>query len=422
MRILVIHQFFLGEGDSGGSRWNQFAKYWVARGHQVTVLAGNLRYNVAERYPGCKGKLWVAREEQPGVEVLRCHVSRFYHSGTIGRAWAWMTFLFSAVLAAILRAPRPDAIVATSPPLIVTVIMWLLKLFYRVPAIFEVRDLWPDCIIDMGLLKNRSAQKLFLGMEWLGNHRSDWVNVLTPAFVTWLIEKKGVAPGKISMIPNGADLDLMAPGPRDNAVRKDLGLEGKFVVSYFGAHSWANRLSQLLETAALIKVDMPEVRILLVGDGTEKAELMERAKREELDNVIFVGSVPKEKVGEYIAASDACTAVLQDGPHGPTVYPNKVFDYMCCARPVIIGILGVARKLVEDAGAGVFAYPERPEAFKDAIEHLRADPERAEQMGAAGRACVLADFDRKMLADKYLEILDALVTKGRRAEPKFTQE
>lgn len=412
MRILVIHQFFLGKGDSGGSRWNQFAKYWAARGHEITVIAGDLHYSTGSRHPGCEGKLFVQQAEGPGVQVLRCHVSKYYQRGTVGRAWAWLTFLFSGLAAGVMKAPRPDVVLATSPPLMVSVIMWLLSAYYRVPAIFEVRDLWPDCIIDMGLLTSRLVQRIFFKLEWIGYHRSRWINVLTPAFERWLVERKGIRPGLISMIPNGADLDLMSPGPRDNWVREKLDLDGKFVLSYFGAHGWANRLDQLLDLAGLIKDDMPDVRILLVGGGAEKPALQERAEREELDNVVFVDPVPKEQVGDYINASDVCTAVLQDGPHGPTVYPNKVFDYMSCGRATLIGVKGVARKLVEDANAGLYAEPENPADLKRALGDLRADPERTAEMGRNGLEFVRKHFARDVLAERYLEILTHLAERA----------
>ncbi len=415
MRVLLVHQFFLGPGDPGGSRWNEFAKYWAAKGHEITVIAGNIHYATGRRYPDCRGRYVTRQQERPGVTVLRCHVSRTYASGSrLGRAWALVTFMVSSILAGILRAPRPDVIVATSPPLGVTLTMWALSAWHKAPAVFEVRDLWPDCLVAEGLLRNRLALRLFYWMEAVGYRRSRWVNVLTPAFERWIADRKGVPRARMSMIPNGADLDLLEPGPKENAVRRKLGLEGKFVVSYFGAHGRANALDQLLDTAALVKDEMPDVRFMLVGDGPVKGDLVARAGREGLTNVVFADAVAKAEVADYINASDVCTATLLNIEHYKMYYPNKVFDYMCCARPIIIAIDGVARELVEKAGAGLFAEPENPRAFREALGAMRRDPEAARRMGESGRCFVAENFSRRMLAERLLEIVTS-VAEGRRA-------
>ncbi len=210
------------------------------------------------------------------------------------------------------------------------------------------------------------------------------------------------------MIPNGADLDIMTPGPLDNHVRQELDLTGKFVVSYFGAHGRANKVGQLLDVAEKLKDSHPDIRIMLVGDGMEKPDVVADAKQRGLDNVVFVDSVPKDKVCDYINASDVCTAVLMRNDTFKTVYPNKVFDYMCCKKPIIIGIDGVARKLVEDAGAGYFAEPENADDFIDALLKLKNDPAGMQRMGESGYTHAAGHYSREAMAHKYLQVLENL--------------
>lgn len=402
MRILIIHQYFLGKGDAGGSRWNQFAKYWAAAGHEVTVLAGTVHYATGAKAPEYKGRFIVRESEQPGVTVYRCHVSEAYNRSFFGRLWAYMSFAFSASLAGILRAPTPDIIIATSPPLTVVITMWLLSVFYGVPAVFEVRDLWPESAIDTGVLTSRPLIWLSYRLEQLAYRRASWINVLTPAFEEALITRKHISPSRISMIPNGADLDIMKPGPRDNEVRRRLGLAGKFVVSYFGAHGRANRVGQLLDVAERLKSTHPGIRIMLVGDGMEKPMLVEDAERRGLDNVIFVDAVPKDQVADYINASDVCTAVLMKNDTFKTVYPNKLFDYMSCKRPIIIAIDGAARRLIEDAGAGLYAGPENPGDFCKALLRFKGEPDLVENMSRKGHEYVSRYFDRRRFAAEYI--------------------
>ena len=408
MRILIVHQYYLGKNDAGGSRWNQFARYWAEQGHQVTVLAGMVHYAKGTKDPQYKGKYILRQREQPGVEVIRCHVSESYNRSFLGRFWAYLSFAASSVYAGIQCAPRPDVIIATSPPLTVALTLLALKVYYGVPCVFEVRDLWPESAIDTGVLTSKPIIWLSYRLEALAYRAATWINVLTPAFREALIRLKGVSAGRISMIPNGADLDILRPGPRDNEVRRRLELEGKFVVSYFGAHGRANRVGQLLDVAERVKASHPDIRFLLVGDGMEKPMLVEDARRRGLDNVIFVDSVPKEQVNAYINASDVCTAVLMKNDTFRTVYPNKVFDYMACKRPVIVAIDGVARKLVEDAGAGLYAEPENPQAMIDAILAIKNNPSAIAGMMEGGYRHVREHFDRKQLAQRYLDVLHRL--------------
>ena len=418
MRILIIHQYFLGAGDAGGSRFNQFARYWTEAGHDVTVLAGTVHYATGRKPEAYRGRFLVRETAPGGVHVIRCHVSGRYNVSFLGRAWAYFGFTLSSLWAALTGVPRPDVVIATSPPLTVGLTALVLRLLTGTPYVFEVRDLWPDFAVATGVIRNPVIKAVGYAMERLSYRGASWVNVLTPAFEEVLATRKGVPRRRLSMIPNGADLDLMQPGPRENEVRRRLGLEGKFVVSYFGAHGRANRLGQLLDTAERVRDTMPDVRFMLVGDGMEKPMLVEDARRRGLGNVLFVDAVAKSEVCDYINASDVCTAVLMKKEAFKTVYPNKVFDYMACARPVIVAIDGAARELVERAGAGVFAEPEDPDAIVARIRELKADRPRCEAMGRAGRRFVERYYDRRLLAARYERVLRAVAGRAEAVPPR----
>jgi glycosyltransferase involved in cell wall biosynthesis len=210
------------------------------------------------------------------------------------------------------------------------------------------------------------------------------------------------------MIPNGADLDIFKPGPKNNWVREKHNLQDKFVVTYVGAHGVANHLIQLLEVAKQLK-NQTDIAIMLVGDGMEKSMLKEKAAEWELDNVLFVDSVPKSEIVSYVAASDVCTAVLKKIDTFKTVYPNKLFDYMSAARPIILGIDGVARDLLESANAGIYAEPENAKAIADAVLTLKNDPVLQETYGSNGLTYVSQNFSRKVLSEKYIAILSSHV-------------
>ncbi|MBN2378077.1 MAG: glycosyltransferase family 4 protein [Sedimentisphaerales bacterium] len=408
MHIMIVHQYYLHEKGAGGSRWNQFARYWAQKGHKITIIAGMLEIASAKKFPEYKGKFIVTEHDAENITVKRCHVSEAYNKNFLGRAWAYFSHLCSGTIAG-LGVKKPDVIICTSPPLTVGLTGYFLSTIKRIPMIFEVRDLWPESAIDTGVLTNKSLIKMLYWLEKKSYKSAAWINVLTPAFKQALIEKKNIPAEKISMIPNGADLDIIFPGPKQNWVREKHHLQDKFIVTYVGAHGRANALAQLIEAADILQYQDPQVQIVLVGDGMEKKQLMEQAKKLNLQNVTFVDPVPKSQIGDYINASDLCTAVLKKCDTFKTVYPNKVFDYMAAEKTTIIGIDGVARKLVEDAHAGVFVEPENPRQFAQAVIDLKNNPEKRMAFEKIGREFVTQHFSRKVLSEKYLTVIENLV-------------
>ena len=410
MKILVIHQYYLMPGSPGGSRFNEFARLWSDAGHDVTVVAGNLDYatgQVPDRYQG----RWITRERDGDVTVLRCHVPKSYNRSYAGRMAAFFGFTLSSTHAA-LTVPRPDVVIATSPPL-VAMAPGLIAAKARwpgVPWVFEIRDLWPESAVTTGVLKEGAAlTRLLYGVEKVACRTADKINVLTPAFRDDLL-RRGLAPAdKIVFVPNGADVELFTPGPRDNDARRAFGWGDRFVVMYAGAHGRANAVGQFLDAAERLR-DRPDILLASVGDGPERAGLEAERARRGLDNVVFHGAQPKHRMPEIVRACDVGAAVLQDNPTFKTVYPNKVFDYMASERPTLLAIDGVARTLVcDEAQAGVFAKPEDGASLAAAIRSLADDPEGRAAMGRRGRAWVLANATRESLAQRYLDVLQGMI-------------
>lgn len=411
MRILVIHQQYLMPGSPGGSRFNEFARIWSEAGHEVAVIAGNLEYLTGQVPPAYRGR-WIVEERDGPVRVFRCHVPASYSKGYVGRAWAFFGFTLSATTA-VIRRFDPDIVIATSPPLVTVVPGWLAARPWqrrRTPWIFEMRDLWPESAISTGVLREGSliARGLYALERW-GCRVADGINVLTPAFRDDLLAR-GLAPdSKISFVPNGADVSMFRPGPRDNAFRREAGWGDRFVVLYAGAHGRANALDQLVEAAERLRARR-DILIATVGDGPERRPLEEKARRRGLDNIEFCGPRPKDAMPDVVVACDVGAAVLQKNRTFRTVYPNKVFDYMACERATLLAIDGVARRLVcDEARAGLFAEPEDADAIARAVIELADRPEERAAMGRRGRAWVLANATRDALALRYLDVMRAVV-------------
>jgi glycosyltransferase involved in cell wall biosynthesis len=414
MKIAIIHQYYLMPGQFGGSRFNEMARYWSEKGHSVTVIAGTVEHGTGkspERYR----RRWLTCEKDGLVDVYRCHVPPSYRASYAGRMWAFLGFTFSAATAA-LRIPAPDVVIATSPPLIAVIPGWVAARarFKPVPWVFEMRDLWPESAVTTGVLAPDSllTRILYLIEKWAARS-ADMVNVLTPAFREDILKRGLATENKICFVPNGADIEMFTPGPRNNAVRREFSWGERTVAMYAGAHSRANRVQQLIEAAQLL-CNRPDILIACVGDGPEREGLERTAKELRLSNIAFYGPQPKSKMPDFVNACDIGMAVLQNNPTFRTVYPNKVFDYMSCGRPVLLAIDGVARQLVcEDAQAGIFAEPENAPSIAHGIQTLADDSEKRHHLGDNGRKWVMENAARDALADRYLNLLVDLVGRKR---------
>lgn len=404
MNILLIHQYFLEEDDPGGSRWNEFTRVWSEQGHTITVLGGMMHYNGKEKRPEYKGKYFV-KKNQGAVTVWRCHVSEAYNKHFIGRLWGYFSFMFSALYAGLFKVSgKFDVVIVTSPPLFVGVTGYLISRLRRMPFVFEVRDLWPESAIDTGVLKNKFVIRLAYWVEGFIYKRARLVNVLTPAFYKVLRDKKGISENKLIQISNAADFslseDLLRNFERD-PFRKEHGLDGRFVITYVGAHGVANHLEQLLDAGEALKDT--NVLFLLIGQGMEKERLMKMAAERKVTNVRFLDSVPKAEVFRYILASEMGASVLKRVDTFKTVYSNKTFDYMSCRKPILMAIDGVSRELVEAAGAGCYVEPENTAEYNRVIREYLSDPARLVREGESGYKFAKENFDREVLAKKYLE-------------------
>lgn len=410
MKILLLHQYFLEDDDAGGSRWNEMTKLWTDLGHDVTVVAGMMHAHGSSKRQEYKGK-YFAERYQGKVKVLRCHVSESYNNGFLGRLWGYFSFMFSSLWGGLFKVEGSfDVVIVTSPPLFVGISGYLISLFKRKPMVFEIRDLWPESAIDTGVLTNKFIIKMAYAVENFIYKKSKLINVLTPAFYNTLRDNKKVSEEKLIMVPNAADFSL-SQEILDNfdrvQFRKDHDLEGKFVITYVGAHGVANHLEQLFDAGKLL--EDTNVLFLLIGQGMEKEKLIEKAKLMNIKNVRFHDPVPKKEVFKYILASEMGASVLKKVDTFKTVYSNKTFDYFSCKKPILMAIDGVSRELVEKAQAGTYVEPENAYEYKRIIREYIADSDRLSIEGENGYRFAQENFDRQVLAKRYLNAIQEII-------------
>lgn len=409
MRILLIHQYFLENNDSGGSRWTSFTKKWNEKNHEVVVLAGMVHYTTGKKHEKYNGKYLFIDKVNDKLTIIRSHVSESYNSSFIGRLWAYFSFVLSSLISGIFKLKKKfDLIVVTSPPLFVGITALVLSRLKGVPFVFEIRDLWPESAIDTGVLKNKLIIKLSLIFEKIIYKHASLIVVLTPAFKQKLVNIKHVNPSKIVLIPNAADFSITDELIENFDVSKfkiEKKLNNNFIVLYVGAHGVANNLVQIISAAEKTQFTEPEILYLLIGDGMEKKKLIIEAENKKLNNIIFLDPVSKNEIFKYILSSDIGTSILKKVDTFKTVYSNKTFDYMSCKKPILMLIDGISRKLVEEANCGIYVEPEDINSFVEKIVYYKNNPNIIQVHGANGYNYAKLHFDRDKLANDYIQIL-----------------
>jgi glycosyltransferase involved in cell wall biosynthesis len=387
-------------------------KVWTEEGHDVTVIAGMIHANGAEKRPEYKGR-YFKQKQQGAVNVWRCHVSESYNTNFLGRLWGYFSFMFSSLYAGLIKiGGKNDVVIVTSPPLFVGFSGYIISRMKRMPLVFEVRDLWPESAIDTGVLKNRTIIRLAYWFEGFIYRKAKLINVLTPAFYKTLNEKKGIKREKLLLIPNAADFSLsenVISSFDRSLFRRTMGFDDKFVITYVGAHGVANHLEQLLDAGKML--EDTNVEFLLIGDGMEKKRLKKLAEEKAVNNVKFLDPVPKKEVFKYILASDMGISVLKRVDTFKTVYSNKTFDYMSCKVPILMAIDGVSRDLVEDAQAGAYIEPENISEYNRVIRSYLRNQTLLKKQGEAGYAYARQNFDREVLAKRYIQSIGKIVRK-----------
>lgn len=402
MHILLIHQAFAALDEAGGTRHYELACRLVEHGHQVTIITSPVSY-LSGKSRSIKSHWKEEESPQPGITILRAYTYRGLHKSFVHRVFSFFSFMFSSFFIG-LGVKNVDLVWGTSPPIFQGVTAWLLARLKRAPFLFEIRDLWPAFAIAVGVLKNRTLIALSEWLEKFLYHRADQMIVNSPGYLEYVRQRGG---RNVQLIPNGADPDMFSPDSDALTMRKQWGLEGKFIILYAGAHGISNDLEVVIRAAANLQ-DHPSIQFVFVGDGKEKSNLQGYAAQNQVNNITWVAPVPKNQMSDVLAAADACIAILKPIEMYKTTYPNKVFDYMAAGRPVLLVIDGVIREVVEAAKGGIFVPPGDAEALSLAGLYLAEHPAEARQMGKNGRNYVSEHFNRARLAEDLVHLLEDL--------------
>ncbi len=302
------------------------------------------------------------------------------------------------------QAEKPDMIIGSSPNLFAANGAARLSRRLGCRFVLEIRDLWPQTMIDLGYSPYHPMVLLFGAIEKRLYKQAEKIIVLAEGSISYLVTRKSVRPEKICFIPNGVSLESFKPSLIREKAREKYGLS-RFTCAYVGAHGPINALETVLDAADKTRAE--QIDWLLVGDGPAKKQLQAKAKDMGLGNLRFLDPIPKKEVPDLLHAIDAAIICLQDASaFRYAISPNKLFDYMAAACPILCSIPGEFARMVEEVGCGVAIHPENGTALGDQAVRLRdLSPENRLEMGRRGLDRVRDRYSRKTLGKVLMEFL-----------------
>jgi glycosyltransferase involved in cell wall biosynthesis len=404
MKIIYIHQHFTTSRGKGGTRSYDVAKHMVNSGHKIYMVTGNCETSGMSKVPFYK---LFEKRNYDGIETYVCNCGYSNDMGKLRRMFSFMWFAFAALLAGIC-IKKPDLVFATSTPIFVGIPGYILSRLKRVKFVFEVRDIWPEILVKGGWADEKSLYIRF--MAWLEDflyRHADKVLLVSEAFKE-SITARGYPEEKFEVILLGGDGQGFVGVEENTEFRKKYGLEDKFVGIFTGSHGAANGLDYILDAAKAI-CHRDDIAFVMMGKGGQRQALMDRAKDENINNVIFAKAVTKSEVPGILMTCDAGLMILKNIGGYWDVTPNKLFDYMFASLPILINFTGPSLDILESDNSGLHVNPDDSQSLADAMVKLEIDRERTRQMGENARKAAWEKYDRSNIATQMIKLFQRVV-------------
>jgi glycosyltransferase involved in cell wall biosynthesis len=407
MKVLYFHQHFVTPRGTGGIRSYAMARRLVESGHSVTMVCGSF----AGGHTGLEAPFsgGMRRGTVDGIDVIELDLAYSNSDGFVRRAMTFLKFAMRSV--GIAFTETYDVVFATTTPLTAGIPGILARWLRRKRFVFEVRDLWPELPRAMGVIRNPMVLWAMGVLEWASYRSAHRLIGLSPGIVDG-IAHRGVQRDRIAMVPNGCDLGIF--GASVDPWRPEQVSPGDLMAVFAGTHGMANGLDAVLDAAAELKRrGRHDIKIVLIGQGKLKPSLEARARRENLDNVVFHAPVNKARLAGLMAETDLGLQVLANVPafyYGTS--PNKFFDYIAAGLPVLNNYPGWLAEMISGHDCGFAVPPADAAAFADALERAANDRDALQSMGRRARALAESDFDRSLLAAQWLQTLENAAPRG----------
>ena len=404
--IWMVNHYAISPDLPGGTRHFDFACGLVKKGCKVKIFACDVILGKNKEHAKLEEKESYSVENINGVEFVWVRAAT-YERNNWRRSWNMLTFSYNCYKIGCKFKDKPEVIIGSSPHPFAAFAAVRLARKLKAKFFLEIRDLWPQVIVDMGRLSQHHpiTQTMRLLEKYL-YRAADKIIVLAEGSKKYLIEKSGIMESKILYLPNGVHLNNFSCQKDRDILRKRYNFN-KFTLIYTGAHGPANSLDTILRAADRLR-ENKDIEIVLVGDCILKERLLKQAKEMRLNNVKFFDSVPKTEIPGILSAADAAIITLKKVKvFSYGVSPNKLFDYMAARKPIICAVDGEMAEKVENIGCGISATPEDEKSIADAITHLVNLPQdELKKMGDNGYKEIEKNYSREKLAQKLIDLIE----------------
>ena len=398
MKILFLSDNYPPEVNAPANRTYEHCKEWVKLGAQVTVITCFPNFPAGKVYAGYRNKLF-QRENIDGIKVIRVWTYIAANKGIVRRSLDYFSFCVVSFFAGLFQ--RCDVIVATSPQFFTAVSAAMLSVFRGKKFVFEVRDLWPESIIGVDVMKRNFLIDLLTRIEKLLYRRAWKIIVVSESFAESIVEM-GIESRKIFYVSNGIDSTGFFPREKNKQLLEKLNLENKFIVGYMGTHGMAHKLDFILD--CLSSVSDESLHFLFIGEGAKKEELVKQAEELKLKNLTFINNVSREEVPAYLSLFDIGLINLRKTEAFEKVIPSKLFELAAMGIPILVGVKGESQKLLAKYNAGICFEPENKTEFISKLTMLHKEFKLREEI-KTGAALLARDFSREMLAQKMFDLI-----------------
>jgi glycosyltransferase involved in cell wall biosynthesis len=408
VRILFLSDNFPPEVNAPASRTFEHCREWVGQGHEVTVITCFPNFPHGKVYDGYKNQLR-GIERIEGINIVRVWSYISANSGFAKRILDYSSFMISSIFTSF-RLGRHDIIVGTSPQFFTVVAALVISKLKSTPYVFELRDIWPESIRAVGAMKDSFILNFLERIELILYQKASQIISVTNSFKTNLVAR-GISSAKIMIVRNGVDVVRFFPQLKDQSIVRNLNLADTFNIGYIGTHGLAHALETIIDAAEIMS-SMPStyyqrIRFILIGSGANKSSLIDYAKKKDLSNIIFLESVPKERVVAYWSILDLAIVHLKKTPLFEAVIPSKIFECMAMGIPILHGVQGESAELIRDEQVGDIFEPENAQALVDSICRLYDDPLQRDKLR---HNCLKAarKYDRAIAANRMLKFLESV--------------
>jgi len=401
MRILFLTDNFPPEINAPATRTYEHCLKWINMGYQVTVITCFPNFPKGKVFKGYTNKLY-QKENIDGISVIRVWSYMAENNGFVKRIADYISYALTSFIFGLFV--KTDLIMATSPQFFTAISGSMLSFFKRTPWIMEVRDLWPDSIVAVGSMNKSSITfKILKKIEHCLYLSASKIVVVTDSFKKYLIKKHQIKAEKVGVFKNGIIINNFNK-PKLNdliALKESLGLENKIIISYIGTHGLAHGLKFILESIS--KISNPNLHFLFIGDGAEKQNLIDYSNTLSSKNFTFLDSVTKSEIPLYIDLSDYSLVNLKKSVEFKNVIPSKIFENIAMHKPILLGVEGESKKLINDYEVGVCFEPENKESFLNALQDIQKLDRESFKVNCNK---MLVDFNRNIIAENLIKFID----------------